>query len=153
MEKLLILSSGNMPKSQKMFFLFMGFIFLLQGVVNLYNNLAYSLLSVFYIIVGIVYILAILFYYKEKDRTPFIKLTNNEVVFKKTPLSKEVLLHITDIINLEITNYNLRIESKSKSYIISFSNLSYLQRKNELPLIVNEFEEMKRKILLNKNAT
>ena len=142
-----------MPKSQKMFFLFMGFIFLLQGVVNLYNNLAYSLLSVFYIIVGIVYILAILFYYKEKDRTPFIKLTNNEVVFKKTPLSKEVLLHITDIINLEITNYNLRIESKSKSYIISFSNLSYLQRKNELPLIVNEFEEMKRKILLNKNAT
>lgn len=142
-----------MPKSQKMFFLFMGFLFLLQGVVNLYNNLSYSLLSMFYIIVGLVYILAIIFYYKEQDRTPFIKLTNSEVVFKKSPLSKEVILNINDILDLDITNYKLRIESKSKSHIISFSNLSYVQRKNELPAIVNEFQELKRKILSNKKAT
>lgn len=100
----------------------------------------------------LVYILAILFYYKEQDRTPFIKLTESKIAFKKSPLSKEVILNINDILDLDITNYKLRIEIKDKSYIISFSNLSYIQRKNELPAFVNELQELKRKIISNKKA-
>jgi hypothetical protein len=152
MDKILILSAGNIPKSHKMFLLFMGFFFLLQGVVNLHNNSSYSLLSILYITMALVYILAILFYYKEQDRTPFIKLTESEIAFKKSPLSKEVILNINDILDLDITNYKLRIEIKDKSYIISFSNLSYIQRKNELPAFVNELQELKRKIISNKKA-
>lgn len=153
MEKILILSPGNMPKSQKVFFLFMGFVFVLQGIINLYNNSTYSFLSLFYMVIGVVYILAILFYYKENDRTPFIKLTSNEVVLKKSPLSKEVVLLITDISALDITNFYLRIESKSKSYKISFSNLSYIQKKNDLPVFINEVNELRAKILPNNKAT
>jgi len=153
MEKILILSPGNMPKSQKLFFLFMGFVFVLQGIINLYNNFTFLFLPVFYMVIGVVYILAILFYYKDNDRTPFIKLTNNEVVFKKSPLSKEVVLQISEINDLDITNYSLQIESNSKSHKISFRNLSYIQKKNDLPVFINEFNELRAKILLNKKAT
>lgn len=150
MEKTLILSAGSMPKSQKWFLLFIGFMFIFQGLSHLYNDFNYSLMDLIFVVLGAVYILAVLFYFKENDRTPFIKLTANEVVFKKSPLSKEVVLQISEINNLDITNYRLQIESNNKSYKINFSNLSYIQKKNELPALVSEFQELKERILSNK---
>ena len=153
MEKILILSSGNIPKGQKLFFFFMGFVFLLQGIVNLFNNSTYLFLAWLQIIIGLVYIFSIVFYYNKQDRTAYVKLTSSEIIFKKSPLSKEVVLNISDLINLEITNYEIRIDSKSKSYNLNFSSLPYIQRKNELPKFILDMQEFKEKLLLNKNAT
>ena len=144
MEKVLLLTSGKISKTQKILFLSMGILILAQGIINVFNqNYLLSFFAWFQIILGLFYIVAIIFYYSKSDQTTFIKLTDSEFIFKKSPYRKETILSADAITNLEILSSKLIINDINKSYTISFTSLGYIQRKNELPIFLEALKDFK----------
>lgn len=150
MGKILILSTGNISKTQRIIFLSMGILFLVQGIINVFNqNYVLPFFSWIQIVFGLFYIFALILYYGKPNRTTFIKLNESEISFKKSPYSKEIVLKANDITKLDVTNHEVIIGDRNKSNKISFASLGYIQRKNELPLFIEALKEFKERNVIS----
>ncbi|MFZ5948136.1 MAG: hypothetical protein ACOYU5_09230 [Stygiobacter sp.] len=148
MSKILILSFANISRTQKIFFLLMGIMFIIQGVFNL-DYKRFYILALVQLTLGFINVLYVFVLSSKIDYQTFIELKDDEIAFKKNYFSKVVNLKASKLVSIKISKFNILIKTQNQEYRISLGDLTYLKRINDLPVFLQALEDFKIKHKIN----
>lgn len=141
----LTLNPSVLSKTQSMLLAILGYLFVLQALINLFNSTKLQFIGWFQIVFGFTFIIISLVNFSKISHPNFIRISRDNICLKQDKKSKEVIISAEQINRVEISNYSFKVKSTESEYAVTLVNLSQKQRRVELRQfvdVVNKFKEI-----------
>jgi hypothetical protein len=141
----LTLNPSMVTKTQNMLLSILGHLFLILGLINLFNNTKFYSLGWFQIVFGLIFVIITSLNFSKISHPNFIRISNDNIGIKLGRKSEEIIIPAAEINGIEISNYSFEVKTSVSGYAVSLESLSHKQRREELRQFieaVNKFKEV-----------
>lgn len=111
-----------------------GILQIISGSFNYSSTHSFAMIQIG---AGIIALLYFLFVTNQLNRDLFISWNEEEIIFRIKLFKGPIHIKWNEIANIKATNNQLVINYYDGCYVLKYSDLTYLQRKNNLPLLLD----------------